>query len=442
MFGSLRLVIVLLLPMLVGACALPVVYGPHYRVIYPDADRADKPSLADATRPIMAPFQSPEAIKRSFESRKPEMREAWTFGPAGTRLRLARGRCMMWLKAAGDDENFMLDWRIDRYSGCDLSVASDPVLVEDMETGKRYEVRAFLRLFQNNPPGLSIHETVDLASSIRGFKEIPAAERRYTVSLPFRKEFNGKLPDRLTIQLPPLWVGARKVQIPPLVLHRRSELLGPFSYYEPGVSKKMSSTFAVGEFGGSAVEGGLSEASFERYREVKKLWYEQDGEIFLASSFIGREDMKKWGGYYSSLIRGSIDIHVRSGLPIRLEDGHVIWQQAPGDEKPVLMPVKRYSLIKYTTARYDDALSGRFLGFDPAERYRGEGVPYDAPDSDAKPIEPYVDKDTHLVVMIPGYQPKRVRVTLPKITVDGEVWPIHPIEFEYQKSAAELIDAM
>lgn len=429
--------------MLLGACVLPVVYGPHYRAIYLDADRADKPSLADATRPIMAPFQSPEAIKRSFESRKPEIREAWTFGPAGTRLRLARGRCMMWLKAAGDDENFMLDWRIDRYSGCDLSVASEPVSVEDMETGKRYEVRAFHRLFQNNPPGLSIHETVDLASSIQGFKEIPTAERRYTVSLPFRKEFDGKLPDQLTIQLPPLWVGTRKVQISPLVLHRHSELLGPFSAYEPRVSKKMSNSFAFGEFAGIAVKGGLSEAAFDvRYGEVKNLWPEQDGEIFLASSFTGREDMKKWGGHYSSLIRGSIDIHVRSGVPIRLEDGHVTWQQAPGDEKPVLMPVKRYSLIKYTTARYDDALGGRFLGFDPAERYRGEGVPYDAPDSDAKPIEPYVEKDIHEVVLIPGYQPRRVRVTLPKILIDGEEWLIHPIEFEYRKSGAELIDAM
>lgn len=420
--------IVLLLPMLLGACALPVVYGPHYRVIYPDADRADKPSLADATRPIVAPFQSPEAIKRSFESKKPSMREAWTVGPAGTRLRLARGRCMMWLKAAGDDENFLLDWNIDRSDGCDLSVASEPVSVEDMETGRRYEVRAFHRLFGAFPPGLSIRETVDLASSIQGFKDVPAAERRYTVSLPFRKEFNGKLPDQISIQLPPLWVGARKVQIPPLVLHRRSELLRPINYYEPGVSKKMSSTFAFSEFVGRAVEGGPSEA-FEPYGEVKKLWHEQDGEIFLASSFFGREDMKKWGGHYSSYIGGSIDIHVRSGVPIRLEGGQVLWQQVPGDEKPVFMPVKRYNLIKYTTARYDDALSGRFL-------------PYDAPDPDAKPVEPYVDKDVHLAVIIPGYQPKRVRVTLPRITVDGEVWPIHPIEFEYRKSAAELIDAM
>jgi hypothetical protein len=44
----------------------------------------------------------------------------------------------------------------------------------------------------------------------------------------------------------------------------------------------------------------------------------------------------------------------------------------------------------------------------------------------------FQDDNRESVIVIPGYQPKRLRVTLPQVDVNGHQWPIQPINFEYK----------
>jgi len=346
----------------------------------------------------------------------------------------ASRHCFLQFAATADEANFLLSWIVEKTTRtgqrCDLQISEEPLLIEDLESGQRMTIRTFRRMFSPISPVLDVDVTdaVDMAAPFPGFAEVPAAERRYTLALHLRREFTGRLPEQVTIQLPALQVGGRSIQPPPLVLQRRDVPSSSIRAYLPTTYKEIPRTVALREFG---IMPGAASSRGPLGMVVSPgvyVWHAHEGLITLAAGFMGRDD-DKWsdddkrsGGTGNPFIDGDIYVHILSGDRVRLQDGQVFWQQTPGDEVPVVVHFEpsRWLLTQYTTASYAALPERRF------------GASY------VRPMKPYEDTTAQFLVSIPHFQPKRIRVTLPPVTVDGREWPIMPIEFEYRAGGVGL----
>jgi hypothetical protein len=404
--------------MVLSACATPVIQGSYYLPVYPGTSGEHKPNDS-------------AWIPSGGKSGSPTNR---------LRMRDDTGNCYLELTAMADEANFLLRWtleknhrnRITGQSCEELQIGSDPVVIEDLDSGQRMSIRRFNRSFLF-PPALNakLSETVDMAALIPGFAEVPAAERWYTLSISFRREFKGKLPERVTIQLPPILVAGRSIQLLPLDLQRKDVPSTNIRAYVPLSYKEIPYTTALKEFGEPPGAASFRGPLGMMFSPGIYVWHEQE-ELRLAAGFMGREDDlyieydKKSGGTGNPFISGEIYAEVLSGSNIRLQDNHVLWQQTPGDVTPVAITPSRWRLSMYPTTDYAE-LPKHFLA-----------NPYNPNYENPSHIEQYDDWQRQFIFSIPNYQPKRIRVTLPPITANGKLWPIEPIEFHYKAGGVGL----
>ncbi len=117
---------------------------------------------------------------------------------------------------------------------------------------------------------------------------------------------------------------------------------------------------------------------------------------------------------------GRIYVEVFSDEAIRLTDGRVAWN-VPDDKQDELvhMDNSKWELRMYTTADLSERL-------DHCSDYR-------------KPNKTFNDWSATFLMVIPNYQPKRLRLTLPPTNVNGIYWPVRQIDFEYKSGGVGAI---
>lgn len=408
--------------MVLSSCAAPVIQGPYYLPVYPGA----------AGPTGKANTWIPSGGKGGAPTNRLRMRDD-------------SGNCYLELTAMADEANFQLLWILEKYDrnritgqSCEeLQIGSDPVVIHDLDSGQQMSIRRFSRRF-SSPPSLNakLSETVDLAALIPGFAAVPAEERWCTLSISFRREFEGKLPERVTIQLSPILIAGRSIHLPPLDLQRKDVPSTNIRAYVPLSYKEIPYTTAFKEFGEPPDAASFRGPLGKMFSSGIYVWHEQE-ELRLAAGFMGREDNlyiefdKKSGGTGKPFISGEIYVEVLSGSAIRLQDNHVLWQTA-GDVTPVAITpraMSRWRLSMYPTTGYAE-LPKHFL----ATILNPYNPNYENPSY----TEQYDDWLRQFVFSIPNYQPKRIRVTLPPITANGKLWPIEPIEFHYKSGGVGL----
>jgi hypothetical protein len=363
-----------LIGLLLASCAVPVPHGAYYQPIYPEKSQY-------------------VWIKRDKEGAGP---------PA--ELRMQSHGCFLGLRANADEESFTFSWSQQepgKANKCRIHVASQPLVLEDLDSGSRKDISTFRRVFRGTGPALDLDRTVNLDSVIPGFAAVLASSRRYTLSILLKRKFEGSLPAVSRIQLPKISIAGRVVKPPALNLNRHANLLSPKDDYLPEAGLRVKDTALLAEFGGAF--GPLV------------IWHEEASLVRLGATFWGTPD--SYDGNVRnknvSQILGRIYIEILGGEPIHLEEGRVSWY-APGDNTQQFIPVSRskWALEMYTTAN----ISERLEHF--ADYWQQNKI--------------FKDGTREFVIVIPGYQPKRFRVTLPHVDVNGHEWSIQPIIFEFK----------
>lgn len=368
----------------VGACAIPSGHGPYYRPIYTD---------------LNAPGNR---------------MKAWTVAPGKSsgpqnRLRFKVDQsCIVELSSiVADDSDFLFSWRLERWGEklddrCRYRVSDDGILIEDVERGFRHVSHTVHRIFNGSKPNLSFE--AGMAAHAPLFSEIPVEQRTYTVSIPFRLNVNGKIPESISLQLPDIKLGTRLIKTPLLTLNK-VDTGGNIRAYVPVNVLPLANADAIRFFGMPAHYYSTS-GSFASFHPGVAMWYEEKGEIRLASSFSGRDDIN------DSLIKpgiwGEILIQVMSGSGIAFPDQKVIWRRDKGELIFQYIDSSRLALTSYTT-RPNDVLAYSIN-----------------------------DKDVHFIALLPRFRPALARVTLPKMEINGNAWPVRSIDFEFQTGGIGL----
>ena len=357
-----------------ASCAVPVSYGPYYHPVYPEKSQY-------------------VWIKRDIDGAGP---------PA--ELRMQRQGCFMGLRANADEENFTFSWsqqELGEANKCRIHVDSQPVVLEDLDTGSRRDISTFRRVFRGFGPALDLDRLVNLDSVIAGFAAVPISERRYTLSISLERKFEGSLPETCRIQLPDISLAGRVMKLPPLRLNRHPNLSSSRDDYLPDTGRKVQDATALAEFGGPL--GPLV------------IWHAEASKLRLGSAFWGTPDSYDGNVRNKNVseIWGRIFVEILGDEPIHLEKGGVTWY-VPGDSVQQFIPVShsKWALEMYTTANISEHLA-HFTDYWQQNKI-------------------FKDATREFVVVIPGYQPKQFRVTLPPVDVNGHAWPIRPIDFEYK----------
>ncbi|MEW5994765.1 MAG: hypothetical protein AB1744_10260 [Candidatus Zixiibacteriota bacterium] len=385
---------------LLTSCAVPGSYGPYYRPTYQGIGHEAR---------IAPPGKSPAPPSRLWIEP----------GDRGCRF-------ILWADA--DERNLVLSWsvwQLRKWARCIVSDA--PLLIQDLDTGRQINIQR-LRMIEAptslSAPRLDIRQEVDLASLIPGFRAAPPSERRYTVSLGLRRAFDGPLPERVTIQLPELVVGGRRLRPPPLTLARGEQFARDDHEYVPVSHTRLLPSVALAEFAGRAGAGRSGGGSFRMAFAGTYGWHDEPNALRLATTFSGypygwlKDGMKK--DTTKSTVSGYIHVEVLSGERLCLAADTVTWQAA-GDGAPVAVPVSdHWTLSMYTPARHGDSFE-RFLDW----KNRPWGTTADL-------------IDRQLLALIPNFRPKRFRVTLPPVITHAGEQSLGPIEFEYQPGGVGL----
>ena len=361
-------------------------------------------------------------VKSYYPIYPKKLKYAWVntskWGGPPFELRLRESTCFMGIKAIEKSGDLVISWTHEEVGGkarkCEIYPSSEPIYLEDMNTGSRRIINVFQRVFPDSGPGLSLTKDVNLGGLISGFAAVPEEERRYTLSFGVRRVFKGSLPKDSYIQLPDIWVGKHHLRVPPLQL-KKYDRSGDGWWYVPVNIKAIHKTRPTGSsFGGSSLV----------YKEADT-WYEESSLVRLASSFRG--DPFTYSGDWSftknkneSEIYGEIFIEVLGDKFVHMNERHVVWT-THNDTSPqaINFNKSKWQLRKFTTSYLSERL-------DHLQDYRKED-------------EKYNDCLRKFVVEIPDFNPRRLKVSLPTVRFkvlmqgenpDGYNWKVLPIEFK------------
>lgn len=362
-----------------GACA-PVVTGPYYQPSYPEkSEQVDiRPSSAF-----------------SLSS------DQWSIRPYP-------GYCDMSLKAFAANDGLTLLWSVNELGNppiCHINIHDEPIVIENMDNGRRDERRILERAFYVGP-ALDVRQEVNLAKQIPGFAGVPETARKYALSFETERIFDGKLPDLVTIRLPDIALGKRRLHLPAIHL-QRYERSGKGWWYALRSERKPKPT----RFAGKSLGGG-----YLAYKPADVLY--EEGSL-LKVSLVFRGEPFVWNRSFTkrnngkSRIDGEIFVEVMNGKPIRLVGDRVAWR-IPLDEKSALIPIKysKWQIKRFTTVNLNEHL-------DALLEYGSSNEKYDS-------------WDRFFRIAFPGYQPKHFKVKLPRMDLNGQPWRILPIEFRYK----------
>ena len=380
--------IVVAIALTLNACAIPTIQGPYYHPNYPEL--VSHPEL-------VGPRGGGAWLPSSGKSGAPPYRIR--VGHSATHF--------MEVSVTADEENFLLAWRFNcGVQRCNKQVENRPILVEDLDSGKQVPVET-VRLIFLDPARPQVDLMKGLAASIPAFAEVRADQQRYTITIPLQHEFDGPLPERVRIQLPPITVGEQSIPLPPLVLLKQ-ETGSKIRGYAPASFQALSRTAAFSNFAGAFMATSTS-GTFGSFTSGSYPWFERKGEIILSASFMGRDDVAP-NLWEKPFIMGEVKVLVLSGSSLKLEGDSVAWQQTPDEKQAVKVPIRASghagNLSMYTT-KLNDKTTLRH------------------PDGSV------VSQQLWLAV-IPKLQPKKVRITFPEVALEGKPLPLKPIEFEYR----------
>ena len=316
----------------------------------------------------------------------------------------------MGLRASADEENFVFSWSQQELGNADkyrIHVHNRPLVLEDLDSNSQREISTFRRVFRGFGPALGLEEVVNLKSLIPGFAAVPASARRYTLSIYLKRKFEGPLPEVCRIQLPEISIAGRAIKPPPLQLKRHANLLSSRDDYLPENGKRVQDTVLLAEFGGPA--GPVV------------IWYEELAMVRLGATFWGTPDSYDGNVRNKNVseILGRIYVEIFGDESIHLEEGGVTWY-VPGDTTQQFVPVSRskWAIEMYTTANISEQLENF------ADYWQQNKI--------------FKDRHGEFVILLRGYQPRRFRVTLPPIDINGHEWSIQPIDFEYKSGGVGL----
>jgi hypothetical protein len=366
--------------LLLASCVVPVPYGAYYYPTYPEKS------------------QYVWIMRNNEGTGAPE------------ELRMRSDGCVMGLRAIADEENFTFSWSQQELGNavkCRIHVHTQPLVLEDLDSGSQRDIRAFRRVFRGFGPALGLEEAVNLKSLIPGFAAVPASARRYTLSISLERKFEGPLPEVSRIQLPEISIAGRAIKPPPLQLNRHANLLSSKDDYLPDNGKRVQDTVLLAEFGGSV--GPIV------------IWYEELPMLRLGAAFWGTPDSYDGNVRNKNVseILGRIYVEIFGDGPIHLEEGGVTWY-APGDTTQQFVPVSRskWAIEMYTTADISEQLENFADYWQQNKTFK--------------------DWYREFVILLRGYQPKHFRVMLPPVDINGHEWFTQPINFEYKSGGVGL----
>jgi hypothetical protein len=367
-----------LVALVLGGCVLPAPHGPYYQPIYPDMDES-----------------------RPGSGWLPSSGKA---GGSSNRLRIGLGMpCHMEISALSDTSNFLLSWRFERRitpnRECVYQVGPQPLVLEDIDAGRQYNVTSVRRIFPVTKPTLKLSH--DESIEVPDLVNLPVQQRTYTISLPLKHEFKGKLPEAVAVQLPEVRVGDVSIQ-PPVLNLKKFESGGNVRAYLPVDALPLTNTNAIRDFGMRA-DAFSTRGSLASFNPGVSLWYEKNGLVRIATSFSGRDDPSP-PFWVNPFIWGEIHIQVLSDSRISLPNPRVQWSQGPEvrDKATIQIDPSRWQLTMYATT--------------PNDELQFHGGPH----------------DTHFIATLPTAQPRHVRAILPSLSNASQTWPIKPIQFEYR----------
>lgn len=364
---------------LLTACAIPVVTGPYYQPVFKEK------------RGITWSYRRGDQVLLNFKSN-------------GCFLRFSAG------VKDGALEFFLYQYEL---AGCHIYIQNGSFVFEDMDTGSLQEINTVDRALTDwGAAQLPVSQPIDLSSMIPGFALVPASERRYVLSLNVESKFKGTLPIEAQVRLPAFEIGGRIYHLPPFTLIRY-EKSGSGWWYVPSSVRKPVETKPAGRMlgGGYAVT-----------KEPDVLYEEQS--IFRVSTvFRGSNrplDEKTTEGTGGPRLYGAVFFEVSGGHQVRLVGSEVKWRIG-GDTEDHTLPIKEgdLRLKRYSTRDLSERLD-QLLAFSGNERPQ------------------YKDRNPIFLIRIPNYQPKRFKVTLPRIEANGKEWSFKPLEFEYRSSGLDV----
>lgn len=372
------IMLISLIGFFIVSCVMPIAYGSYYHPTYPEK-----------TKHIWFPKDNEGA------------------GPQAS-IRMRSDGCYMGFRANADEENFMFTWsQEERGDNCQIQADSKPIIFEDLHTGDQRVVGIYRRVFQGGP-GLDINQTVDLRSLIPGFATVPKPEQRYSLSISLRRDFNSSLPEVVNIQLPTILIGKKLINPPPIRLERHKDMLSNYTDYIPVPGKKATEIAVYNEFSGS-----LFDAAY--------VWYEDKSLYRFAANFYGFEykDVSYKSDNSIARISGRIHIEIIGGEPLYITNNQVKWRHSDENSTQLISIEKsQWNLAMYTTT--DLSERHEYLTY-----YNMPGIAIN-------------DTVRHYAIVIPDYKPKKFKILLPRIIVNGHNWPVQPIEFGYRYGGVGL----
>lgn len=315
----------------------------------------------------------------------------------------------MEVQAIPADSDLLLSWDLETYGtnrdACNYVIGNAPLSIEDAKTGKRHGPEAVYRIFS-----APFRPELDFGSGMQSFSpafaKLPAGQQTYTVAIPLRLNFDEKIPAAISIKLPDILVGKDQVSLPVLNL-KKVETGGNIKAYVPAAPLPMTNVESITGFGMSA-NYHRTRGAMAVFHAGASLWYDKRGEIRVASSFSGRDDVKT-SKTITPQIWGDVLINLVAGKGIRLADSRVVWITAEGKKIIQQVDPNKLGLAAYRTRLTDTVrLSDETLG-------------------------------PRFIARFPDFHPERLTLSLPRLEVNGHVYPIKPVEFAYKPGGLGLI---
>lgn len=359
-----------------AGCAVPTTHGPYYKPSYPDMLGPDSPWFPSFGAPI-----------------KTKIWFMWSMD------------CKMQLTALPDDNNFLLSWDLMRSvekapEACAFAVGTEPIILEDVKTGKRAEPESVHRVYFG-----PVKPQLDLRAGMKPhspyFSEIDPGSRTYTASLRLRVDFKEKIPPTISIQLPDLLIGGERFTVPVLKL-KREETWSNIKTYMPVSVLPMTNLDSISNFG-MLTSHHTTTGSMGMYFGGAALWHEEKGVFRIAASFSGRDDVQN-SSMNVPRISGEMLINVLSDKGLDFSAPEAFWITEEGERINDHIDAAKLGVAAYRTKIYDLSYFGKD------------------------------DWGPDFVVLFPGMRPDKARVTLPSLDVIGVRRPILPIDFEYNPS--------
>ena len=330
----------------------------------------------------------------------------------------------MGLDATEYNKKLTLSWHHEEMGGrankkCEIHPSNEPILIEDLKTGSRKEIKIFQRAFPTLfCPALNLTQTVSLGELIPGFATVPESERRFTLALSIKRIFKGPLPKVSHIQIPDIWIGKHHIQLPLLKL-KRYKKSGSGWWYVPADNELIQKTRPAGSsLGGGSLAFKPADVLYEK-KSIVRIWVSFRGDPFTYSNN-GDKNNKQ------SDIYGQIFVEVFGDNPVRLKERHATWS-IPNDDSPKIINFEKlkWQLRRFTTTNLNERVD-HLLGFFETDNKYVSGKTHD-------------DLHRKFVIEIPDYHPYRFKVTLPQVQLkvlmpsadpNGYDWKIPPIEFK------------